>query len=48
MTIVLSVLGFAALFALFALVRPASRCDHNCGGCTKACPALQEGDTWKA
>jgi hypothetical protein len=38
MTLTLSILGFASLFALFgALQRPKPKCSSNCGACEHAC-----------
>lgn len=37
MTTLLSILAFAFLFAVFALVRPRGACGGNCGACARAC-----------
>lgn len=37
MTIALSIIGFAALFALAAALRPRAGCSHDCGACGAAC-----------
>lgn len=34
---VTGILSVAALFALFALVKPRAGCGGNCGMCAKAC-----------
>lgn len=39
MTALLSILAFALLFAVFALVRPRGACTGNCGACARACHA---------
>jgi hypothetical protein len=44
MTIALSILGFAMLFALFGVLRPGGRCTENCGACTHTCDAAHEQD----
>jgi hypothetical protein len=44
MTIAISLLGFATLFALFGVVRSTSKCTENCGACTNACGTALEQD----
>ncbi|CAN5617730.1 hypothetical protein BH23GEM9_BH23GEM9_33820 [soil metagenome] len=45
MSILISVFGFAALFALFgALQRSRPKCSSNCGACTNACDATHTQD----
>jgi hypothetical protein len=43
MTIILSVIGFAALFALAAGLRSRAGCTHDCGACGGAC-GLERGE----
>jgi hypothetical protein len=33
----LSIVGFALLFALYGVLRTGGRCTENCGACTNAC-----------
>jgi hypothetical protein len=37
MTTMLSIVGFALLFALYGVLRTGGRCTENCGACTNAC-----------
>ena len=44
-TILLSILAFALLFALFGLLRPRGACGGNCAACGgKACPLNRAGE----
>jgi hypothetical protein len=37
MTIIIAIIGFAALFALAAALRSHAGCTHDCGACGAAC-----------
>jgi hypothetical protein len=37
MTIIIAIIGFAALFALAAALRTHGGCTHDCGACGAAC-----------
>jgi hypothetical protein len=37
MTIVITLIAFAALFALAGVLRPRRGCNHDCGACPAAC-----------
>ena len=41
-------LGGAALFVLFALLRPAKECSGDCGACTGACPSERSTEGGKS
>lgn len=43
MTIILSLIGFAALFGLAAALRTRGGCSHDCGACGAAC-GLERGE----
>jgi hypothetical protein len=43
MTLGLSILGFAVLFALFGVIQRARpRCSSNCGACENACATSEQ------
>jgi hypothetical protein len=44
MTMVISIIGFATLFALFGVLRPGGKCTENCGACTNSCGTAHEQD----
>lgn len=44
MTAALAVLAFAALFALFGLLRPKPGCGSDCGACPGGCRVLEVHD----
>lgn len=47
MTVTLSILGFALLFALYGVLRPGRPgCSGNCGACSSSCaaPTGQDGN----
>jgi hypothetical protein len=37
MTFMISVVGFATLFALFGVIRLGGKCTQDCGACTNSC-----------
>jgi hypothetical protein len=44
MTLAISLVGFATLFALFGVFRPTGKCTENCGACTNSCGTAGEQD----
>lgn len=44
MTEMIAVLGFAALFALYGVLRPKRSCTRDCGACHAACHRLESND----
>jgi hypothetical protein len=43
MTTVLSIIGFAVLFALFGALRPRRQCSGGCSGCSNSCGRSEDG-----